>query len=157
MDGTITRGNNMKQYTLLFFIILCLALAACGRGQQINGHTTKTAYRSVKIIKEKLPPDNKVEFEVSFWTIRDAKTSDDEFLDAVDGKDPWEIIDMAKEIYQQRKTTGFKGYEKYNSWEEMIAQFDKERTDQEHRRGSTKREDTRKNGTILYDMRAPDK
>lgn len=147
----------MKQNPLLFLIILCLALTACGRGQQVNGHTTRTAYRSVKTIKERLPPDNKVEFEVSFWTIRDSKKTDDEFLDVVDGKDPWEIIDMGKEIYQQRKASGFKGYEKYNSWEEMIAQFDKERIAQETKKGSTKREDTRKNGSILYDMRAPEK
>ncbi|WP_411727431.1 hypothetical protein [Methyloglobulus sp.] len=147
----------MKRSPLLFFIILCLALTACGRGQQINGHTARTAYRSVKTIKERLPPDNKVEFEVSFWTIRDANSSEDVFLDAVDGKSPWEIIDMAKEIYQQRKTTGFKGYEKYSSWEEMIAQFDKERIEQEHRKGSTKQDESRKNGTILYDLRTPNR
>jgi hypothetical protein len=147
----------MKRTPLLFLIILCLTLTACGKGQSVNGHTTRTAYRSVKMIKEKLPPDNKIEFEVSFWTIRDSKKSDDEFLDAVDGKDPWEIIDMGKEVYQQRKASGFKGYEKYNSWEEMIAQFDKERIDQETKKGSTKREDTRKNGSILYDMRAPER
>ncbi|NOU22887.1 MAG: hypothetical protein HOO93_14085 [Methyloglobulus sp.] len=147
----------MKRSPLLFFIILCLALTACGKSGTINGHTARTAYRSVKMIKERLPPDNKVEFEVSFWTIRDANSSDDAFLDTVDGKDPWEIIDMAKEIYQQRKTSGYKGYEKYNSWAEMIAQFDKERIDQEKKPGSTKRDESRKNGTILYDMRAPER
>jgi hypothetical protein len=98
-----------------------------------------------------------VEFEVSFWTIRDANSSEDAFLDAVDGKDPWEIIDMGKEIYQQRKTSGFKGYEKYNSWDEMIAQFGKERIDQDKKPGSTKREENRKNGTILYNLRTPNR
>lgn len=147
----------MKRLTLFFFIILCLALNACNKGGTVNGHTARTAYRSVKMIKERLPPDNKVEFEVSFWTIRDAHPADDEFLETVDGKSPWEIIDMAKEIYQQRKSTGFKGYEKYNSWDEMIAKFDKERMDQETRPGSTKREDTKKNGTILYNLRVPNR
>lgn len=147
----------MKRLPLLFFIFLCLALTACGRGQQINGHTTKTAYRSVKFLKEKLPPDNRVEFEVAFWTLRDANKGDEEFLNAVDGKSPWEIIDMGKEIYKQRKTTGFKGYEQYNSWEEMIAKFDKERIAQETRPGSTKRDESRKNGTILYNLRVPNR
>ena len=109
------------------------------------------------MMKERLPPENRVEFEVSFWTIRDAKKSDDEFLDAVDGKSPWEIIDAGKEIYQQRKASGFKGYEQYGSWEEMIAKFDKERIDQEKRPGSTKRDESKKNGTILYDLRAPNR
>jgi hypothetical protein len=147
----------MKRTPLLFLMVLSLTLTACGKGQSVNGHTTRTAYRSVKTLKEKLPVDNKIEFEVSFWTIRDSKKSDEEFLDAVDGKDPWEIIDMGKEVYQQRKASGFAGYEKYDTWEQMIAQFDKERIAQETKKGSTKREDTRKNGTILYDMRAPDK
>jgi hypothetical protein len=147
----------MKRSPLLFLIILCLVLTACGKGGTINGHTARTAYRSVKMLKDKLPPDNKIEFEVSFWTIRDSKPAEEEFLDAVDGKTSWEIIDMGKEIYQQRKSSGFKGYEKYNSWEQMIAQFDKERIDQETKKGSTKREDSRKNGSILYDMRSPNK
>lgn len=64
---------------------------------------------------------------------------------------------MGKEVYKQRKASGFAGYEQYDTWEQMIAQFDKERIAQETKKGSTKREDTRKNGTILYDMRAPEK
>lgn len=147
----------MKQTPFLFLIIFCLALTACGKSNSINGHTSRTAYRSVKLVKDKLPLDNRVEFEVSFWTIRDANSSEDAFLDAVDGKDPWEIIDMGKEIYQQRKTSGFKGYEKYNSWDEMIAQFGKERIDQDKKPGSTKREENRKNGTILYNLRTPNR
>jgi len=149
----------MKRLPLLLFITFCLilsGLSGCGR-PGINGHTTKTAYRSVKLMKEKLPPETRVEFEVSFWTIRDAKANDDEFLDAVDGKDPFEIIDMAKEIYQERKNTGFKGYDKYNSWDEMIAKFDKERIDQEKQKGSTKRDDTRTNGTVLYNLQVPNR
>jgi hypothetical protein len=146
---------NMKRIPLFFFIILCLALTACGKGGTINGHTARTAYRSVKTIKEKLPPDNKIEFEVSFWTIRDAKPSEDEFLDAVDGKTPYEIIDMGKEIYQQRKSTGFKGYEKYNSWEEMIMNYGKERSDQDKKHLGAKKNFDSPNTTILYNLRAP--
>jgi hypothetical protein len=145
----------MKLSPLLFLIILCLALTACGKGGTINGHTARTAYRSVKTMKERLPPNNKVEFEVAFWTIRDAKPSEEEFLDAVDGKSPYEIIDMGKEIYQQRKSTGFKGYEKYNSWEEMIAKYDKERSDQDKKHVSTSKNFDSPNTTILYNLRAP--
>ncbi len=147
----------MNRLLLLFLIVLCLVLNACSRGGTVNGHTARTAYRSVKMLKERLPPDNRVEFEVAFWTIRDDKKSEQEFLDAVDGKSPWDIIDMGKEIYQQRKSSGFKGYEKYNSWDEMIAKFDKERIDQETRPGSTKRDDSKKNGTIIYNLRVPNR
>lgn len=147
----------MKKSPLLLLILISLALTACGKGGTVNGHTALTAYRSVKMIKDKLPPDNKIEFEVSFWTLRDANKSEEAFLDAVDGKSPWEIIDMGKEVYQQRKASGFKGYEKYNSWDEMIAKYGKERINQEklHPKAEGSKDYDSPNTTILYNLRAP--
>lgn len=144
----------MKTSPFIFIIAFCLALTACGKGG-VNGHTSRTAYRSVKMMKEKLPPDNRVEFEVAFWTIRDANSSEDAFLDAVDGKNPYEIIDMGKEVYQQRKSTGFKGYEKYNSWEEMIAKYGTERSEQDKKHTTAKKNFDSPNTTILYNLRSP--
>ena len=143
----------MKKLPALLLILCCATLIACGRGQEINGHTTATAYRSVKALKNRLSPDKRIEFEVSFWTIRDAKKDNKEFLNAVDGKNPEEIIAMGKEIYQERKAVGFKGYDQYSSWEEMIAKFGKERLDQENRRGKSKGEKgTEKANNVLYKL-----
>ena len=141
----------MKKLPTLLLILSCTALLACSKGQEINGHNTKTAYRSVKALKNRLSPDSRIEFEVSFWTIRDAKKDDKEFLDAVDGKKPEEIIAIGKEIYQERKAAGFKGYEDYSSWEEMIAKFGKERIDQDNRKGKSK-EDKDKANDVLYKL-----
>ena len=143
----------MRQLSLILFIAFCVALAGCGRGQSINGHTTRTAYRSVKLLKERLPPESRIEFEVSFWTLRDTYKSDEEFLDKVDGKSPDEIIEMGKETYQQRKASGFKDYEKYNNWEEMIAKFDKERMDQEKQHPKGEKDFDSKNYSIMYNLR----
>ena len=143
----------MKRLPILLFLAICLALTGCGRGQKINGHTTLTAYRSVKTLKERVPPDNRVEFEVSFWTIRDAFKSDEEFLDKVDGKSAFEIIDMGKEIYQQRKTSGFKDYDKFKTWEEMIAQFERERLSQEKQHPKDEKNFDSKNYSIMYNLR----
>jgi hypothetical protein len=140
----------MKKLPALLLILSCATLIACSKGQEINGHNTATAYRSVKALKNRLSPDNRIEFEVSFWTIRDAKKDDKEFLDVVDGKKPEEIIAIGKEIYQERKAAGFKGYEQYSSWEEMIAKFNKERMDQDNRKGKSKEED--KANDVLYKL-----
>jgi hypothetical protein len=143
----------MKKLPTLLLILSCATLIACGKGQEINGHNTATAYRSVKALKNRLSPDNRIEFEVSFWTIRDAKKDDKEFLDIVDGKTPEEIIAIGKEIYQERKTAGFKAYEQYSSWEEMIAKFGKERIDQDNRKGRSKAEmDKEKANDVLYKL-----
>jgi hypothetical protein len=122
----------MKKLPILLLILCCTSLVACSKGSQINGHTTRTAFRSVKALKNRLSPDARIEFEVSFWTLRDSIKSEKEFLNTVDGKKPEEIIAMGKELYQQRKNSGFAGYEKYTSWEDMIAKFGKERIDQEN-------------------------
>ena len=143
----------MKKLPTLLLVLSCATLIACGKGQEINGHNTATAYRSVKALKNRMAPDMRIEFEVSFWTIRDAKKDDKEFLDAVDGKTPEEIIATGKEIYQERKTAGFKGYEQYSSWEEMITKFGKERMDQDNRKGRSKEEmDKEKANDVLYKL-----
>ncbi len=143
----------MKKLPALLLILSSATLIACGKGQEINGHNTATAYRSVKALKNRLSPDNRIEFEVSFWTIRDAKKDDKEFLDVVDGKTPEEIIAIGKEIYQERKAAGFKGYEEYSSWEEMITKFGRERMDQDNRKGKSKEaQDKDKANDVLYKL-----
>ncbi len=140
----------MKKLPILLLILSCTSLVACSKGQQINGHTTRTAFKSVKALKNRLSPDARIEFEVSFWTLRDSIKNEKEFLNTVDGKKPEEIITMGKELYQQRKNSGFAGYEKYSSWEEMIAKFGKERLDQENRKGKEDAKD--KANDVLYKL-----
>ena len=141
----------MKKLSTLLLILSCTVLVACGKGQEINGHSTSTAYRSVKALKNRLPTENRIEFEVSFWTIRDTKKDDKEFLNIVDGKTPEEIIVLGKEIYQERKAAGFKGYEEYSSWQDMINKFGKERMDQDNRKGKSKGEQDKAND-VLYKL-----
>jgi len=142
----------MKKISLWLIVFACALLIACGRGDKINGHTTKTAYRSVKSLKNRLPETNRIEFEVSFWTIRDANKEDSHFLTAVDGKTPLEIIALGKEIYQSRKNEGFADYVKYSSWEDMIEKFGKEREDQDIRDLRKKEEDRDKANDVLYKL-----
>jgi hypothetical protein len=141
----------MKKLSTLLLILSCTVLVACGKGQEINGHSTSTAYRSVKALKNRLPTENRIEFEVSFWTIRDTKKDDKEFLNIVDGKTPEEIIVLGKELYQERKAAGFKGYEEYSSWQDMINKFGKERMDQDNRKGKSKGEQDKAND-VLYKL-----
>lgn len=140
----------MKKLTVfLIFVLSCMLLSACGRSDKVNGHSVRTAYKSVKILKERLPAEKRIEFEVSFWTIRDAQKADAGFLDAVDGKNPAEIIQMGQEIYQQRKSSGFKGYEQYTGWADMISKFSQERTQQ----GAIKKEDAKDRANdVLYQL-----
>ncbi|MFZ2449362.1 MAG: hypothetical protein WAW36_02455 [Methylovulum miyakonense] len=142
----------MKKLPLLLIALSCTALLACSKGQEINAQNIKTAYRSVKVLKERLPAESRIEFEVSFWTIRDANRDDNKFLDIVDGKKPQEIIELGKEVYEQRKNAGYKGYEQYSSWGEMITKFGRERIDQDNRKGNKKEVVRDKANDILYKL-----
>jgi len=140
----------MKKLPILLLILCCTSLIACSKGSQINGHTTRTAYRSVNALKNRLPPDTRIEFEVSFWMLRDSIRDEKEFLNAVDGQKPEELIVMGKELFQQRKNAGFAGYEQYANWEEMIAKFGKERLDQDSHKGKADPKD--KANDVLYKL-----
>lgn len=142
----------MNKIATCLLVLGCTLLMACGKGEQINGHNTKTAYRSVKAIKNRLPTNNRIEFEVSFWTIRDANKDDAKFLEIVDGKKPEEIIALGKEIYQQRKNAGFANYTQYSSWEDMITKFGEERDDQDSRKNKKKEEPRDRANDVLYKL-----
>jgi hypothetical protein len=79
------------------------------------------------MIKPRLQEEMRVEYEMSFWMIRDEKKDNAEFLKTVDEKTPAEIVAMGKEIYQKRKTEGVPEYQTYKSWEEMMAKYDRDR------------------------------
>ncbi|WP_027157901.1 hypothetical protein [Methylobacter luteus] len=140
----------MKKLSALLIILTCTTLIACGNGMKINGHNARTAYKSVKVIKNRLPAEQRIEFEVSFWTIRDSFKNEGEFLEKVDGKEPQEIIDLGKELYQERKNAGIEAYTQYSSWDEMIAKFGQERISQEKGTGKDPRD---KANDILYKLK----
>jgi len=145
----------MKKLAIVLLVLSCTALVACGRGSEVNGHNMKTAYRSIKGLKKYMPAEKQMEFEVSFWMLRDANKDDDTFLDVVDGKKPEEIIDMGKALYQERKAAGFKEYEQYPTWEAMITKFGKERLDQDKLKKSQPDDKNRPDDSILYNPRSP--
>lgn len=144
----------MKTLSKIVLILFCVTLVACNRGEQINGHNMRTALKSVKVLKERLPPEIRIQFEVAFGTIRNAKKNDDQFLDTVDGKTPLEIIAIGKELFQQLKASGSPGYEKYASWEDMISKFIQERNSQATKQGvMTEKQNTRDRANdVLYKL-----
>lgn len=143
----------MKKIAVLLIILSCTSLIACSKGQEINGHNTKTALRSVKALKNRLSTEKRIEFEVAFWTIRDANKDESQFLDIVDGKKPEEVIAIGKEVYQQRKNANDPAYQHYSSWEEMITKFGRERIDQDNRVGKKKEEPKDKTNDVLYKLK----
>ena len=139
----------MKVLSTIFIFIMCTLLTGCIGGDEVNGRSIKSANRSVNRIKDRLSTEQRIEFEVSYWTLRDSIRNKDEFLDAVGGKNVEELIVMGKEVFQQRKNSGFKNYDQYDSWEQMIAKYTQERIDQKRHKKPDPRD---QNNNILYDL-----
>ncbi len=139
----------MKKFSMIVGIIIFAMLLGCSSSDEVNGRSIRSAYKSVIFIKRHLPVDQQVEFEVSFWTVRNATPNDKELLDKVGGKKAEEIVAMAKEIYQQRKNSGAKEYQAFSSWEQMIAKYGQERIDQTKHKKSDVRDEK---NNLLYKL-----
>lgn len=138
----------MKIISTVFVFSMCLFLIGCSKGSQVSGRSLKSANKSVSRIKDRLPTEQRIEFEVSYWTLRDSIKDKEEFLDTVGGKTHEELIELGKEVFQQRKNAGFRKYDQYNSWDQMITQFAQERIDQ----NKNKKIDKRPNSSVLYKL-----
>ncbi len=141
----------MKFLSSIFIFILFSLLLGCGSGSEINGRNLKTANQSVSMIKDRLSVEKRIEFEVSYWTVRDLKKNNRAFLATVDGKNADAIIIMGKEIFQQRKNDGFPKYEKYSNWDHMIAEYVQERLDQNKPRSQSQFNRDQANN-VLYNL-----
>lgn len=139
----------MRVTSTIFVFIMCLSLFGCTSGNQVSGRSMKTATRSANRIKNRLPEEKRIEFEISFWTLHDSIKDKDAFLNTIDGKTHEELIEMGKDVFQERKNAGFEKYTDYTSWNQMIAQFTQERIDQ----NSKKKKDPRDNNpSVLYSL-----
>jgi len=126
-------------------------MTGCNKGQQINGSSLKTVNRSINGIKERLPLDQRIEFEISYWTLRDEIRNNKEFLDAIDGKTPEKLIETGKELFQKRKAAGNKEYEQFANWDQMVAQYSQERIDQNRKKTPDPR-DKKNPHSVTYKM-----
>lgn len=138
--------KNLKVFIGLVWLVLMIA---CGNAGQINGSSIKTANKSVGFIKERLPANQRIEFEMAYWALREQMKDDREFLKAIDGKMAAEIIAMAKANFDKIKTIGGK---EYDNWEQMIAQQAQKRSEQD--RDPVDPRDQKGNANVTYKMHA---
>jgi hypothetical protein len=115
---------------IILVLLGCTVLVACNSGQKINGHNEKTVYRSLQMIKPRLPENTRLEYEIAFGLLRETEKDNVIFFKSIDGKTPVELIAMGKEIFQQRKTEGVAAYQQHQNWDEMIKNYQQQRAAQ---------------------------
>ncbi len=148
---THNEESYMRILSIIFISVSILLSTGCSKGSQINGRSFKTALKSVKILKDRLPQEQRVAFELSFWAVRDQyKNNISDFLDQVDGKSPEALIESGKAVFEKRKQEGFKEYQQYATWDDMIRKYTQERMDQLSKK--QKRDPRDKDNSVLYEL-----
>ncbi|MBE0469022.1 MAG: hypothetical protein IBX55_05850 [Methyloprofundus sp.] len=141
----------MRILSIIIISVSILLSTGCSKGSQINGRSFKTALMSVKSLKNRLPQEQRVAFELSFWAIHDQyKQNNSEFLDQVDGKSPEALIELGKSVFEKRKQEGFKEYQQYATWDDMIRKYTQERMDQLSK--SPKADPRDKDNNVIYKL-----
>jgi hypothetical protein len=92
------------------------------RTDSINGASRVAAYKSAIKVKRYLSTDDRVLFDTAFGILDKIKAAEgpDAFVEAVGGKSPDEIIEMAKHEVGVKIATGDPDFKKYGSWENMV-------------------------------------
>jgi hypothetical protein len=142
----------MKASYGLLVLSICLLLNACGNANQINGRSMKTAHKSVAFIKEHLPENQRVEFEVAYWALRNQVKDDAAFLKAIDQKTSTDISALGKAGFAKNKEAGIAEVAGYDNWEQMIAQQIEQRGAQD--RSAIDPKDKKGYPRVDYKMRA---
>lgn len=140
----------MRILMIVIGLISITLLTACGNAGQINASSLKTAHKSVGFIKEHLPANQRVEFEVAYWALREQIKNDEEFLKAIDKKMASDVITMAKANFDKIKAVGGKEYAMYENWEQMITKQTQKRSEQD--RSATDSQDKKGYPSVDYKM-----
>jgi hypothetical protein len=139
----------MRILSIIFISTAFLISTGCSGGAEVSGRSFKSSLRSVNKIKSRLPQDLRIPFELSYWALRNYYKDNKEFLGIVGGKNAEELIESGKEIFLKRKAEGFSEYQKYSTWNEMIAKYQKDRRDQLI---SKKRDPRDKGNSVIYNL-----
>ncbi|WP_026147206.1 hypothetical protein [Methylomonas sp. MK1] len=111
----------MRILAMVLIASLGWSMTACSKANQINARSLQSAQKSVFYIKDHLPLEERIPFEVAYWLLRDQIKNNDEFLQVINGKTSKELVGLGKDNFAKRKASGDTEYAQYENWEQMIS------------------------------------
>lgn len=139
----------MKNNSIIVTLALMTALNGCGQADQINARSDRALFRTVSDMQRRLPKEQQVEFQVSFWSLKQYAESESEFREMVHRKSAPEIIELGKENFVTQAAAGNRDFIKYSSWNSMIADLVEERKKSALR---PRKGDVRDKGNLIHNM-----
>lgn len=95
------------------------------RTDSISGNSRVAVYKSAIKVKRYLSTDDRVLFDTAFGILDKIKSAEgpDAFVDAVRGKSPDEVVELAKQEVTAKIAAGDPEFQKFGSWENMVKQL----------------------------------
>ncbi|MGH8549141.1 MAG: hypothetical protein ACRERU_11190 [Methylococcales bacterium] len=140
----------MKINSIIIIALVCVSLGTgCGQSDKINAGSDRSLSRSVSGIERNLPVKQQVEFQVSFWSLKQYAESEAGFRTMVHRKTVAEIIELGKQNFATQYEAGNPDFIKYSSWDAMIEELLEERKQSELR---PKKGDPRDQDNLIHNM-----
>lgn len=108
-------------------VTIFITFPGCGQGPKVHANSDKQMYRSVATTMSRMSINNRIQFEVAFWSLHNSAKDKNKFREEINGKTPAEVVQMASADFNARKAAGEEGYSKYESWEDLIEKLKQER------------------------------
>jgi hypothetical protein len=146
----------MKVLAGVFLALLAVIYflpAFMSRSDEIDGTSREAVYKSAVKVKRYLNTDERVLFDTALGILDKIKTEEgpDAFVDTVDGKNPDEIVETAKQEVNIKIAAGHPDFKQYSSWDDMIQKLTS---------GNGRKPSARHNGSpdhYLRDSERPDR
>ncbi|MCX7111845.1 MAG: hypothetical protein NTX45_17295 [Proteobacteria bacterium] len=91
--------------------------------QGIHGSTDKRVMQSLKDVRQSMVTEERHTFDVALGLLQafHAQEGENAFANAVSGKTPTEVVDMAKKEVEAKIAAGEADFKQYTSWEDMLS------------------------------------
>jgi hypothetical protein len=110
---------------ILAVIYFAPALLRMQGSHTLNGSTIAQLNRSAKDVRRNMPTEERNLFDTAFGILNKIKSEEgpDAFAQAVDGKTPDEVVELAKHEVDSKIAAGDAEFKPYTSWGDMISKI----------------------------------
>jgi hypothetical protein len=97
-------------------------------GRTISGSTTLEVKKSAMTVRRTMSTGDRNSFDMAFGILEKVKSAEgpDAFPKAVDGLEPQQVVELAREEVDKQIAAGSADFKRYASWEDMMTKLDAE-------------------------------
>jgi hypothetical protein len=113
---------------VLAIIYFFPALKHMQAGREISGDTTMEVKKSAMTVRRTMSTSDRNSFDMAFGILEKLKSQEgpDAFPKAVDGLEPQQVVELAKQEVNAQIAAGSADFKRYASWDDMLTKLDAE-------------------------------